>query len=273
MLGSSVFTLVVALALYLRLLDSKSVSEAEKKCKAVFVTVYVSLLFTALSVLNRSILDATIYIPVLFITTQSLIGLFFDRRAEGFVRFEIGEDVYTVRLLGKRRITAFTLVLNKKMYASSYLVRALTPQEISSIMAHEAGHINAFKPIPVSLAMIVYVSLLALSISGAINMALDGYIHYSAIALLAAFYAWVIFSWTWEHIADIYAYKYTGLSAVLVLQKITRTTPAKPSIADIVVSILKSLKPTRAGGPLVNPHPPPSIRLWLLLNIATSSPH
>ncbi len=272
-LGSSVFTLIVALVLYLRLFTLKNVSEVERMCKAIFLVVYVSLFFTALSVLSSDILDAAIYVPILFITTQSLIGFFLDKKTEGFIKFEIGENIYTLRLLDKKKITAFTLVWNKKMYASSYLIKVLTPREISAIMAHEVGHINAFKPIPASLAVIVYVSLLALSISGAISMALDGFIHYSAIAFLVALYAWVIFSWTWEHTADIYAYKYIGLDTILVLQKITHTIPTKPNMTDIIVGILRSLKPTRAGALLVNPHPPPSVRLWLLLNIAENAPH
>ncbi|KSW10703.1 hypothetical protein CF15_07920 [Pyrodictium occultum] len=194
------------------------------------------------------------------------------RRTLGSLVYRVGGRLYRVFLLSSGLPTAFTVAALGRIYVSRGLYERLRPEEAGAVVAHEAGHLEALRPLP-PLVLAGLVALLASwLVAAAMRLAGAGPLGAAEAAamLLAAGLAWVSFSWAWEHLADIYSLRAAGAWSISALYRMTGALPEEPVVARAYLDALLGLRPRRGPGVvfLVNPHPRPGHRLYLMERLA-----
>ena len=197
-----------------------------------------------------------------------VLNYHFERRTVDQLLYGLHGRVHRVTLLSSPIPTAFTVAMTGRVYATTGLYQRLAPEEAAAIVAHEIGHLEALRPVP-SPVFVVFVavaaSALVVGVTDLLQQSLAD-IALAAAVLLAAGVSWVQFSWAWEHLADIYALEAAGMWSISALYRITGARPEKPRLRSVYLDTLRCLRPRGGKGVafLVNPHPRPSYRLYLL---------
>ncbi len=212
----------------------------------------------------------------LVLLAQLLMAGFFEKKSIGSTLYGVGGRSLRVNLVASDQPTAFAMAFTGKIYVTTGLYRLVTPEEAAAVIAHEAGHREALRPLPPA-AVLTLLAVSAAELAEAV-MNLASLCPGSAAAMiLAGLTAWAFFNWAWEHLADIYSLRVTGLYAAQALFRITGARPEPPPRGPgrLLLEALRSLRPRRGPrgvGLLVNPHPPPRLRLWLLLRCSGLAP-
>jgi len=204
---------------------------------------------------------------VLVAAAQAVMVQFFERRVVSEAVYGLGGRSVRAGILASRQPTAFATAVGRRVYVTTALYSLASPEEAAAIVAHELGHGEALRPLPPLLVLAV----LALAAAGTADAAVELASLCPASALLVAasgLAAWVFYNWAWEHLADLYSARLTGHLAAEALARITGARPAPPprNPLRLLAVVYASARPRR--GPqrffLVNPHPPPGLRLWLI---------
>ncbi len=207
---------------------------------------------------------------VLVAAAQAVMVQFFERRVVAEALYGLGGRSVRVGVLDSRQPTAFATAVGRRVYVTTALYNVASPEEAAAVVAHELGHGEALRPLPPLLGLAV----LALTAAGAADTVVALAATCPLAALLAAaagLAAWVFYNWAWEHLADIYSARLTGAAALAALERITGAAPEPPprNPLRLLAAAYASARPRR--GPqrffLVNPHPPPGLRLWLLARV------
>lgn len=205
---------------------------------------------------------------VVLVAVFLLVHLVLEKRSSSLV-VGLGDEVVEARLLHGRGAAAFSFTGTGRIYVSEGLVYMLEPGELVAIVAHEKGHSAALHPLspPIVNSLL---ALLSVTIAmGVVNLVMSGSILGIFIGLLASLGAWglwVTYNWAWESLADIYSLIKTGAIAYTALQRITGAMPRPLSIRDAYYDFIRSMRPRRIRGGvfLVNPHPRPETRLYIM---------
>jgi len=258
------------LALYRWLLASRSVREAWRRGRALLAA-SVAALFGVGAFAGGVGLDAfTLAIP-LVIATQLLVAQFFDRRVIGEALYGFNGKLYRVGIIDSRAPTAFAVAVRGRVYASTALYQALPPEEATAVVAHEVGHSESLRPLPPALALAAVAVGAAQAAEAVAALALNGCLLGALAVAAVASAAWALYNWAWEHLADTHSASVTGWSSFAALARVTGASPRPPpGTLRILAEVYRSLRPRRSptgAGLLVNPHPPPWLRLWLLSRI------
>ncbi len=259
----------LSFALYTRLLGERSIDTAWMLGRLALLVSGLSMLLVGVS-LGVDMLTTLLPVAPVLLVVQALVASFFDKKVVGVASYGFPEGTYRVRLIDEHRVAAFTLPVSGKLYASTQLVERLDPGEMTAVVAHEVGHRRALQPLPPALAMTLLVVAFAWALEASIIAAVEGRVLLGLLGIMATSSAWVFYSWVWEHLADIHSLRLTGHYAVSALQRITGALPEKPMWRNTLTALLNSIRPRLAAGLLVNPHPSPGLRLWLLLNLLGS---
>ena len=197
-----------------------------------------------------------------------LVHLVLERRSSSLV-VGLGDEVVEARLLRGQGAAAFSFTGTGRIYVSEGLVYVLEPGELAAIVAHERGHSVALRPLSPPLVNSL-LALLSVAIAmGIVNLVASGSVVGIGLGLLAGLGAWglwVTYNWAWESLADIYSLIKTGAIAYTALQRITGAMPVPLSIRDAYYDFIRSMRPRRIRGGvfLVNPHPRPESRLYIM---------
>ena len=265
--AGAVLALLVEPLLYYRLLGSRGIGEARLWGRLLMLASLAAV--SAYSVGVGSLdLDGIIAAAPLLLLVQMAIARLYDRRtvAIGVLETPRGERV-VFHVIDSGRASAFTLAAGGRVYASSALVRLLSPEEVAAVIAHENGHARSLSPVPAWVAVLALIGGLSGALQGVVDSILSGDVIGALLGFAVAASAWIGFNWAWEHLADTYSLEDAGLAAVTALARITGASPTKPSPRLLVAEAASSLRPRLSSGLLVNPHPPPQVRLWLLLRL------
>ncbi len=197
-----------------------------------------------------------------------LVHLVLERRSSSLV-VGLGDEVVEARLLRGQGAAAFSFTGTGRIYVSEGLIYVLEPGELAAIVAHEKGHSVALRPLSPPLVNSL-LALLSVAIAmGVVSLVASGSaagIGLGLLASLGAWGLWVTYNWAWESLADIYSLVKTGAIAYTALQRITGAVPRPLSIRDAYYDFIRSMRPRRIRGGvfLVNPHPRPETRLYIM---------
>ncbi|ABM80884.1 M48 family metalloprotease [Hyperthermus butylicus] len=164
-------------------------------------------------------------------------------------------------------IPAFSVAVLGRVYLSTRALAAPV-HRLCVMIAHEQGHLEAFHPVPVQLAALAPTAAAATALTVLLSSAMltPAWIASTLLLVASLAIAWTVYSWSWEHLADLHSARICSVQAALdTLAALAgwRTCMITPAKAYRV--LVKTLWPRRARGPfLINPHPPPCLRLWLL---------
>jgi len=201
-----------------------------------------------------------------------VLNYHFERRTVDNLLYGIHGRVHRVSILSSPIPTAFTVAITGRVYATTGLYQRLAPEEAAAIVAHEVGHLEALRPVPSTVFVVVVAVAASALVTGVADLLQQGPVGVAlaAAVLLAAGASWVQFSWAWEHLADIYALEAAGAWSISALYRITGAGPEKPRLARAYLDTLRCLRPRGGRGVafLVNPHPRPGYRLYLLEKLA-----
>ncbi|ALL01823.1 Zn-dependent protease [Pyrodictium delaneyi] len=201
-----------------------------------------------------------------------VLNYHFERRSVNKLLYGLKGRVHSVTLLSSPVPAAFTVAMTGRVYATTELYRRLEPEEAAAIVAHEIGHLEALHPIPPPLFVTVIAIMASILAAGIIDLLGQGLasLVLVAVVLLMAGIAWVVFNWAWEHLADLYALDAAGAWSISALYRITGARPEEPRLLSVYLDAVKCLRPRGGRGVtvLVNPHPRPGYRLYLLEKIA-----
>ena len=206
---------------------------------------------------------------VVLVAVFLLVHLVLERRSSSSLVVGLGDDVVEARLLRGQGAAAFSFTGTGRIYVSEGLVYVLEPGELAAIVAHERGHSVALRPLSPPLVNSL-LALLSVAIAmGIVNLVASGSVVGIGLGLLAGLGAWglwVTYNWAWESLADIYSLIKTGAIAYTALQRITGAMPVPLSIRDAYYDFIRSMRPRRIRGGvfLVNPHPRPETRLYIM---------
>ena len=272
--AGSAALLAAMLLLYMWLLGSRRLGEAWRRGRLLLSVSVAGMFLLGLAAAPFSLDTAVLALP-LVIVTQALVAQFFDRRRVGEALYGFNGRVYRVGIIDSRAPTAFAAVARGRVYASTGLYAVLAPDEATAVVAHEVGHGEALRPLPAAIALTLVAIAAAQAAEGVIYLAAGGcYIGAAVLAATAAL-AWVFYNWAWEHLADVFSVASVGAAAAAALARITGAAPSPPpGPLGVLAAAARSLRPRRSptgAGLLVNPHPPPGLRLWLMARLAAGA--
>lgn len=205
----------------------------------------------------------------------SLIHVVLEKRSQVMV-IGLGDEVIYARLLPGQGAAAFSFTGTGRIYLSEGLVYALEPGEIAAIVAHERGHTVSLKPFSPLITNSVLALLSVAIVMGSLSLLATGHLVNICIGLfsvLGAWGLWVTYNWAWESLADLYSVARTGIAAYTALQRITGSGPEPLTPRKAYKEFLRSLRPRRIKGGvfLVNPHPSPETRLYIIARVLSNS--
>lgn len=200
-------------------------------------------------------------------TAQLLLAHYFKNRTIGVVAYRLAGKTLRVHLLRSEKPAAFTLTALKTLYITPSLTAHLNPEDTLAIIAHEHGHAEAFNPLHPAIATTLAVTALSWALTTTITSTLTSPACTILLSTLTL-WTWILYSWAWEHLADIYSLKTTGQNTIKTLEAITGAKPAENTLKALLASLKTSLKPRRIGPTITNPHPSPQLRLKLLHQLA-----
>ncbi len=265
--AASLASLALLTALYYSLLSSRSLRAAWRRGRLLLAATVASMLAVGMLAAPAGLDTFTLALP-LVVVTQLVVAQFFDRRIVGEALYGFEGRVYRVGIIESSAVTAFAVAVRGRVYASTGLYQALPPDEAAAVVAHEVGHWESLRPVPAAVALAAVAVGAAQGAEAAVALAMGGCVPGALAVGLATAAAWALYNWAWEHLADLHSLRVAGFSAYAALARITGAVPAPPpSPPGLVAEVFRSLRPRRSptgAGLLVNPHPPPALRLWLL---------
>ena len=212
-----------------------------------------------------TLITSVVVLLVIFIA----LGIVLEKRSQVML-VGLGDEVVEARLLRRRgSATAFSFMGTGNIYVSEDFMYVLEPGELLAVIAHEKGHTVALQPLSPRLVNSVLAVISVAIAMGSINLLLSPMIPekiLGILVLLAAWGLWVTYNWAWESLADIYSLTKTGVAAYTALQRITGAAPQPLSLRDLYYDFICSMRPRRVKGGLflVNPHPRPETRLYIM---------
>jgi Zn-dependent protease with chaperone function len=260
----------VLVGLYRWLLGSRSLGEAWRRGRVLLASSVSGMLLLGLLGAPFSVETAVLALP-LVVVTQAMIAQFFDRRIVGEALYGFEGRLYRVRIIEASAPTAFAVAARGRVYASRRLYELLSPGEAAAVVAHEVGHGEALRPVPPALGLAVVAVAAAQAAEAVLYLAAGGCPVAALLVAAAVAAAWGLYSWAWEHLADTYSAAVASWDSYTALARITGAVEARPpGPLGLLRLVYRSLRPRRGPGRtglLVNPHPPPGLRLWLLRRI------